>query len=541
MPIATSNPKIPVLAMALAGLVPAWGQAINIRGIVYDSATGGALSGAKAALASKGLSATTDSKGFYSILQTTTGMSSSVEVEAYPAVRLSGSVLTYRIAEGRQQPVSISVSDVAGRGFSLFAGTASAGSHSMDISPRLRTPGVYLLRTVVGEVRTTHVMQVMKNGRISSMETAESVVAGRADAAAWDTLVLTKSGYNTRKVVLASATDSVPKQLLGTTATSGIPVQASLSAGVVGFANVGTAITGGGNAVPVTVTTCADLKAVAADKNPRVIRISGTITISDCNGGYGLPIASNKTLIGVDKKATVYGGLYVNSGVTNVIIRNLNCHGIWPNAGADDAVHIQGATHVWLDHLNIWDATDGNLDITGEADYVTVSWCKFWYTSATHTHRLNGLIGSGGGDHPEDWGKLHVTYHHNWFSTLVNERMPRLMYGNAHVYNDYYTSSGNGYCIGFGSYGSILVENNYFKGVANPISFMYDVYAWIVQRGNTYDNTTGTGPSLSGKQGNRAVTGQDFAVVEFKTAPYTYVLDKAADIPNLVGTYAGPQ
>lgn len=372
------------------------------------------------------------------------------------------------------------------------------------------------------------------------MSSNEPVVAGREAATVWDTLIVGKTGYETVRMALATSTDSLPKINLKPTSTA-VPTIASLNAEVVGFATQNGGTTGGGNATPTTVTTCAELKAAAADKNPRVILISGTIKTADCNGGYGLPIASNKTVQGIDKNATVYGGLYVNGGVKNVIIRNLNCHGIYPNAGADDAVHVQGATNVWLDHLNIWDATDGNLDITGEADYVTVSWCKFWYTDANHPHRLNALIGSGGGDHPEDWGKLHVTYHHNWFADLVNERMPRLMYGHAHVYNDYYTSKGNGYCIGFGSYGSVLVENNYFKGVNNPISFMYDVYAWIVQRGNTFDGTTGTGKDLNGKQGSRAVTGQDFAVAAFDKAPYAYTLSATADVPNLVSKYAGPQ
>jgi len=546
MSIATPLPKtLPAIGLILLGIAPARAQQVNIRGYVVDSASGGALSGAKAALKSNGLSATTDAKGFYSILQVPTGVKASAEDASGAAVRLNGSVLSYSIPDGTRQPVSISVADMAGRGTSLFAGSAQGGMHEMDLSAKLKVPGIYVLRTVVGAERSAHVLQVLGNGRISSLETLEPGIAGRGAATAWDTLLVSKTGYNTRKVALATATDSVAKLLLGVTKTSGIPANASLDAGPVGFATQNGGTTGGGSAAPTTVKTCADLKAAAADKNPRVIHISGTIKISDCNGGNGLPIASNKTLQGVDKNATVYGGLYVNSGVKNVIIRNLNCHGIYPNSGADDAVHVQGASNVWLDHLNIWDATDGNLDITGAADYVTVSWCKFWYTFPNHPHRLCALIGSGGGDHPEDWGKLHVTYHHNWFADLVNERMPRLMYGTGHVFNDYYTAKGNGYCIGFGSYASILVENNYFKDVNNPISFMYDIYAWIVQSGNTFDNTTGTGKGLSGKQGSRIVVNasvgdQNFDVQAFTKPPYAYALDKASDVPNLVGTYAGP-
>jgi pectate lyase len=533
-PIPSSRLAMAATWMSLVGATAfAATTTINIRGYVYDASTNAALSGAAVALKANSLSGTTDSKGYYD-LQQTTGILPSASLESEGPVRLDGSLLTYTIPEGQQEPVSISFSDLMGRGKSLLAGNVAGGTHTMDLTGKVTKPGVYILRTVVGENRSAHTLQVLKGGRITSMET---VVAARAEATAWDTLTVIKSGYTTQKIVLATATDSVAKVLL--LSTSGIPFNASLNAPVEGFANVGTAITGGGTATATTVTTCAQLLAAAADKNPRVIKISGTITTSDCNGGYGLPISSNKTIIGVDKKAEVRGGLYMNSGVTNIIIRNLNCHGIYPNSGADDALHVQGATHIWLDHLNIWDATDGNLDITEMADYVTVSWCKFWYTYPDHPHRLCALIGSGGGDHPDDWGKLHVTYHHNWFSTLVNERMPRLMYGTAHVYNDYYTSTGNLYCIGVGSYGQALIENNYFKGVNSPHLFMYDVYAWITARNNVYDNTTGN--KDVGYLGSRKVSGQDFSPVELKTAPYTYTLDKAADVPNLVGTYAGPQ
>lgn len=62
------------------------------------------------------------------------------------------------------------------------------------------------------------------------------------------------------------------------------------------------------------------------------------------------------------------------------------------------------------------------------------------------------------------------------------------MYGQGHVYNDYYTCTGNNYCVNVGSYGAALVENNYFKNVQDPHGFKYDVYCWMTARGNEYDN-----------------------------------------------------
>ncbi len=305
----------------------------------------------------------------------------------------------------------------------------------------------------------------------------------------------------------------------------------------VGFAMVNGTTAGGGNAATTTVTTFAELKAAVQDEAPRVILVSGTIKTTD-ESGWPLDIRSNKTIAGVDRHATIYGGIAIKDA-SNVIVRNLNVHGTWPNPGPGDTVAVRNSHHVWLNHLNIWNAGDGNLDITKESSYVTVSWCKFWYTDESHGHRFNGLIGSGGGDHPEDWGKLKVTYHHNWFADLVDQRMPRLMYGQGHVFNNYYSARGNLYCIGVGSYGAALVENNYFKDVKNPHQFMYDVYCDITARGNIYDNTTGK--KDAGPGGKRAVSGQDFEVVPFDAAPYSYQLDKAEDIPGIVSRLAGPQ
>lgn len=300
---------------------------------------------------------------------------------------------------------------------------------------------------------------------------------------------------------------------------------------------VGQATTGGGDATPTIVTTLEDLKSAAQDEAPRVIHVSGTIRTTD-ESGWPLEIRSNKTIMGVDKDATIYGGIAIKDA-SNVIVRNLNIHGTWPESGPGDTVAVRNSHHVWLNHLNIWDAGDGNLDITRESNYVTVSWCKFWYTDSSHSHRFCALIGSGGGDHPEDWGKLKVTYHHNWFAEWVDQRMPRVVYGQAHIFNNYYTSEDNSYCIGVGSYGTALVEGNYFKNVNHPHRFMYDVYCDITARGNIYDNTTGR--TDRGRGGNRIVSGQDFKVSPFSESPYDYTLDKAHEVPELIIRHAGPQ
>ena len=157
------------------------------------------------------------------------------------------------------------------------------------------------------------------------------------------------------------------------------------------------------------------------------------------------------------------------------------------------------------------------------------------------------MIGSGAAKHPEDFGYLKVTYHHCWFGELVYERMPRVVYGQAHVYNNYYTASGDLYCVGVGSYASALIENNYFKTVANPIQFMYNIYTYILQRNNVFDGCTGTkdGTSDGVILGERYITTDPYTLkkdpVKLNSVPYKYTLDDAKKVPDIVQKQAGPQ
>ena len=296
-----------------------------------------------------------------------------------------------------------------------------------------------------------------------------------------------------------------------------------------GFASAAGGTTGGGTSPAVIVTTAADLITAVAAPGSGTIIIDGTI-----DTGGAVSVQSDKTIQGANASATIVGGFDLRNA-SNVIIQNLNIHVV----GAVDGIASRNSSHVWYDHLNIWDASDGLLDITIESDYQTVSWCRFWYSNSSLNHRLASLVGSGGGDHPEDEGKLHVTYHHNWWEKNIQERMPRLMYGEAHIYNNYYTSSGNNYAVGFGSYGSVSIQNNYFKGMKDPHKFLYDVYAYAGDSGNVYENTTGLRDS--GKKGSKDVAGQEGFKYDPVLPPYPFTLNVASDVPELVQTCTGPR
>ncbi|GBG05813.1 putative pectate lyase [Paenibacillus agaridevorans] len=287
---------------------------------------------------------------------------------------------------------------------------------------------------------------------------------------------------------------------------------------------------GGGDAEPLTVTTLEELEQLAGDDVPRVIVVSGTIT----SGVEPINIGSNKTITGDNEYATIRGGIAINDS-SNTIIRNLNFQGIWPIFGPADAIAVRNSHHLWFDHLNIWDASDGLLDLTQGTNYVTVSWNKFFYTDPDNPHRLVSLNGGGAEHDATDTGKNKVTYHHNWFANNTDQRMPRVLFGQAHAYNNYYTASNNNYAIGVGVFASMLVENNYFKDVRNPHQFMYPDRrpAYITAAGNIYDNT-------SGLMETGAVTPEGYnSVAPFTNPPYAYDLNDAEDIPFLVTRYAG--
>ena len=222
-------------------------------------------------------------------------------------------------------------------------------------------------------------------------------------------------------------------------------------------------------------TTAAELSALAADATPRVIEIAGTFNIPR------LQIASNKTLIGIGASATINGGLrirgYADDMVANVIIRNLHVNG-GMTAVDNDAVQLYFAHHVWIDHCDIWDGPDGNLDMSHAVNWVTVSWTKFRYTTAyvkpsgeDDPHRYSSLLGHSDNNAGEDTGRIKVTFHHNWWGELVIERMPRVRFGQVHVFNNYFAAPGNNYCVRAGRAAAVLVEGNYFDHVQSPHQF----------------------------------------------------------------------
>lgn len=279
--------------------------------------------------------------------------------------------------------------------------------------------------------------------------------------------------------------------------------------------------TGGAEGDTVWVYTFDSLKAHAEDNLAKVIILNGSV---GTGGGANsrIYINSNKTILGNAASAELHGSFKIKN-VTNVIVRNIKVRGDGAHdADGEDAIEVYNSTRVWLDHLDVVDGGDGNLDVRKASNFVTISWCKFSYTSNSTAHKFSNLIGSSDSD-TGDRGKLKVTLHHNYWAEGVSQRMPRARFGQIHVVNNYYRSTGNDYCIGAGYEADLLIENNVFEVTDNPIKYIGGAATAAELKNNLFVNVTGN------------KTGQGTAF----TPPYPYTMTPVEDVENVVRFTAG--
>ena len=222
-----------------------------------------------------------------------------------------------------------------------------------------------------------------------------------------------------------------------------------------------------------------------------------------------IKVGSNTSLIGVGNDAKIiHGNLSLAPGFDNIVIRNITFEdafdffpqwdptdsgGRWNSAY--DNISVEGATHVWIDHVSVNDGNrhdklfppvfaapfnlaemkvqhhDGAIDITKASNYVTLSY------NYIHDHDKTHLIGSSDTVAADNGPQfLKITLHHNLFEN-VTQRLPRVRMGQVHVYNNYYvgqikpTDAGRDYGfstgIATGQFAKIFAENNSFSIAAN--------------------------------------------------------------------------
>ena len=240
-----------------------------------------------------------------------------------------------------------------------------------------------------------------------------------------------------------------------------------------GFA--GTSVTGGGSATPTLVSNESQLATALNTKNS-VILITQDITvtnhISSDKSNLTIMALPGKKLISNKQNKDESGILYLKGN--NILIRNVtfvgpgayDCDG-WDNLCLDKA------TNVWVDHCDFQDGCDGNFDIKGKSDNITVTWCRFRYlkepkaggSGGADDHRFSNLVGSGSNDKPED-GVYNITYGFCWWDEGCKQRMTRCRNALIHYLNCYWNSSVSDYYIGPENVSSYF-EGCTFAGKAN--------------------------------------------------------------------------
>ena len=279
--------------------------------------------------------------------------------------------------------------------------------------------------------------------------------------------------------------------------------------------------TSGGSSTTVTVTTLSALTSAAGSSTSQTVQVNGNFTCS-----ADVTVASNKTIIGVGSSSGLTGcGLKVK-GVNNVIIRNLKIAKVLAGNGNGDAIHVEKATHIWIDHNDLSSDTshgtdyyDGLIDITHAGDYITVSW------NYEHDHIKCNLLGHSDDNSAEDTGHLRVTYHHNYFRNC-DQRGPRVRFGNpVHVYNNYYYNSGT-YGVATTCNAGVYVERNYFENTPNTVVTQTgDSPAGNVKLLNNYLVNSGTPATRNG--------------TSVAAIPYAYTVDANSSVKSIVTAGAG--
>jgi pectate lyase len=285
----------------------------------------------------------------------------------------------------------------------------------------------------------------------------------------------------------------------------------------IGFAAQGSGgTTGGGLGVTIVPADCSELANLLMDAYPRVIVVKGTLdctvpatnvrtceiqcdsttgdtrlfhraldsSANDCSGIDGatastlianttknertIEVASNKTLLGAGSNATISGvDLSLVSSASNIIIQNLTFTNVNPLlVEAGDAITINGANHVWIDHCAFNLISDGFIDMpnpsgsTTMATFVTVSW--------NHFDGRNDAACGKQHNYANTIENATATFHHNfWDHTLGCSPKVTKVSSRAHLFNNYWLSVLY-YSIGVDKNAQALIEYNDFNDSKRP-------------------------------------------------------------------------
>jgi pectate lyase len=117
--------------------------------------------------------------------------------------------------------------------------------------------------------------------------------------------------------------------------------------------------------------------------------------------------------------------------------------------------------------------------------------------------------------------------HHNWFAQGCHSVMPSVRYGQVHIYNNYYNSTGNEFCIGIGKHSRIRVENTCFDHVKG---------AWVDRDGIANDGRMGRDGLKMINTSTPLFAPNLFPVLKL---PYSYSMDPVDRVKDIVTAGAG--
>jgi len=193
----------------------------------------------------------------------------------------------------------------------------------------------------------------------------------------------------------------------------------------------GAKTTGGAGGALYWVTNTNDsgpgsLRQGAESREPLIIgfQTSGTIALD-----RHLEVKANKTIDGRGADVTITRRGFVLTE-PNVIVTNLKFVDFGDPAKKDnpeDAILIDGASNVWIDHCLFMRAADKAIGVPDGTD-ITVSWNRF--VEQNQVMQIGAFATRDGGD------DARVTMHHNLFDG-DGYRMPRVSYGKVHAYDNY--------------------------------------------------------------------------------------------------------
>ncbi|GLW54733.1 pectate lyase family protein [Kitasatospora phosalacinea] len=324
---------------------------------------------------------------------------------------------------------------------------------------------------------------------------------------------------------------------------------AAVTGSATGFASQNGGTTGGAGGQTVRATTGTAIHQAlcnrASASTPITIEVEGTINHGNtaqvsgpsCNTAAGvieLKQISNVTVVGVGSGAVFDQlGIHVRESsniiIQNVTVRNVKKSGS-PTSNGGDAIGMEkNVRNVWVDHATLEasggeeEGFDGLFDLKDNTQYVTLS-----YSTLRNSGR-GGLIGSS----DTELSNGYVTFHHNLYEN-IDSRAPLLRGGTAHIYNNYYVKL-NKSGINSRAGARAKVDNNYFKDSQDVLGTFYTTAAgyWQVA-GNVFDNVTWSSPSADTNP-----AGPDVKSTTTVAVPYSYALDPAGCVPDIVTRTAG--